>query len=951
MSVAVNGLRWTPILGAAAAVLFGIAVLTGYAAGLGPLLPFRPFRPPTQPLVAVMLGLLGMSLVSNRLGRPRLQYAAAAPVALLAAAVLVEYGLGVSLGIDTLLFRDALVRPARVFPGRPEPIAATTLLLLAGLLLPAGRRETRSHPARAAAAAGALALPCIPLVGHVFGVTQLYALTVGVATSLPSAVVHLLLAAGVVAAAEEPAARRLLAGTDPATVALRRVLPLAVLLPLLFGAASILASRAGIYQTHPGLTGHVALFIAISIAIAFWSARIVRQAHAARRAAYRAYAELALRERLVAAETAAGHALRESERRMRQLLDVMSHAPIFARGLDGRIRFWSAGAERLYGWTTAQAVGAIAHDLLRTDYPILPREAEAALLEAGEWRAELTRRARDGTTVRVASHWMLHRDEAGRPDAVIELDRDVTEQKRAEEALRRSEARTRALVAATARVVWTASPDGKRPANATQWEEFTGQSAAEAAWEGWFGAVHPEDREGAERAWAEAVGARRALVTQHRLRRRDGEYRHMELRAVPVLDEHGGIREWVGAYTDITERLRAEEELSQARRLQAVGTLAGGVAHEVNNQLMAVLGFGEFVLNELGAEHPQAQDVRIMIRAASRASEVAQQLLTFSRRQVNQVKLLDVHAAMAALAPVLERLLGADKSLVVLPGRARRQVRADPTQLDQVLINLAANARDAMGTGGRLTIGTDEVTLDPGYARAHGVDHLVPGPYVRITVSDTGCGMDRETLAKIFEPFFTTKPVGAGTGLGLSTVYGIVKQHEGFIWAYSEPGLGTTMKVYLPAAAGGAEPEPPPDGAGRPREPLEHALVLVVEDEPEVRQLVRRSLEAAGLTVLEAADGRKALELIADQPEKPGLVVTDVIMPGLTGRELSEALARMRPGLPVLFMSGYTGEDVLARSLLPRSAQFIQKPFAPEELVTRVRAILSSTVGPAVLRP
>ena len=278
----------------------------------------------------------------------------------------------------------------------------------------------------------------------------------------------------------------------------------------------------------------------------------------------------------------------------------------------------------------------------------------------------------------------------------------------------------------------------------------------------------------------------------------------MEVRAVPVIDEHGTVREWVGAHADITDRVKAQEQLGQAQKLQAVGTLAGGVAHEVNNQLMAVLGFGDFVLKELGPNHPQTPDVDEMIRGATRAARVAQQLLTFSRRQVNQTRVMDLHGAVMALVPVLERLLGADKTLVVLPRRSRREVLADPTHVDQVLINLAANARDAMSTGGRLTIGTDDVVLDEAYAAAHAVNRLEPGPYVRLTVSDTGCGMDAATAAKIFEPFFTTKPVGAGTGLGLSTVYGIVKQHDGFIWAYSEPGIGTVMKIYLPAASADA---------------------------------------------------------------------------------------------------------------------------------------------------
>ncbi len=387
---------------------------------------------------------------------------------------------------------------------------------------------------------------------------------------------------------------------------------------------------------------------------------------------------------------------------------------------------------------------------------------------------------------------------------MIEVDDDVTEQRRAEGAVRTSESRYRALVAASARIVWTTSADGREPGDMSQWVEFTGQSTYEAGGGGWIRLLMPEDQAEAARVWGEALRERTPLVTQHRLLRRDGQYRHMEFRAVPVLDELGKVREWVGSHTDVTDRVKAEEQLAQAQKLQAVGTLAGGVAHEVNNQLMAVLGFGDFVVKELGTDHPQTKDVEEMIRAAMRAAQIAQQLLTFSRRQVNQARRLSVHDSVATLAPVLERILGADKSLLLQPTRSQSQIMADPTQIDQVLINLAANARDAMGTSGRLTIATDEVTLDESYGRAHGVKHVIPGPYVRLTVSDTGCGMDRATLAKVFEPFFTTKPVGSGTGLGLSTVYGIVKQHDGFVWAYSELGLGTVIKLYFPVATAAA---------------------------------------------------------------------------------------------------------------------------------------------------
>jgi PAS domain S-box-containing protein len=939
--------RWVgrlPTIAGGVTAFLGVAAVEAYIFGIGPLIFAKPFLPPTVPLTALMFVLTGGSLLALKANLPRHQLAAAASTVLIAALVLAEYLIWRDLGLDTLLFPDDVGLFPSAFPGRPAPISTACFLLL-GLALVLTREDWHREHRRLHLSALMVAaiLPLVAIVGHLLGVPELYAFAPGVGTSLVTALVLLLAAAGVAAATHQPAILELLVGGDPGTILLRRLLPVAVVIPLLFTAGSLQALRLGLYQKHVVLAVFVAVFIGLSLAAAFRVAAEVRRADIERRAAEWAEAEKALSERLLLAEQATGAALRESVRQTRELLEILSHAPVLARGPDGRIQFWSAGAQRLYGWDEQEAVGADAFKLLRTELPVPADEAAAALLDKGEWHAELSRRSRTGARIQVASHWILHRDQEGRPGAVIEVDNDVTEQKHAEEALRRGEARYRALVAAAAQIVWTASADGRRPIDTTQWEAFTGQTGSEAAWGGWFEAIHPDDRAEAIRAWGDAVAQRQPLAAEHRLRRRDGEYRSMEVRAVPVLDDQGRIREWVGAHTDITDRVQAEEQLSQAQRLQAVGTLAGGVAHEVNNQLMAVLGFGEFVLGALGQEHPQAGDVREMVGAATRAARVAQQLLTFSRRQVKQTQLLDLHAAMTALVPVLERLLGADKILVLRPNRSRRRVLADATQIDQVLINLAANARDAMRTGGRLTLGTDDVVLGEEYAEAHGVRRLVPGPYVRVTVSDTGTGMSKETLAKIFEPFYTTKPVGAGTGLGLSTVYGIVKQHDGFIWPYSEPGVGTTMKIYLPAApkdasvAGEVEGEP----VAEPSPDFESALVLVVEDEPAIRELVRRTLEGAGLVVIEAENGRQALDIFALGGEPPKLVLSDVIMPVLNGRELSDALADTHPNLPILFMSGYTGEDVLARSLLPETAPFIQKPFAPEELLSRVRRMLA----------
>ena len=937
-------LRWLPLVSGLATALLGLAAVEAYVFGSGPDVTSPLLLPQTVPLVAVMFVLAGASLLSLLARLHRHQAIAAGLVILISTLVLLEYLVWWDLGLDRLLFADDLQRIPSAFPGRPAPITTASFLLIGlSLLLAVNERHLQHRRAHVASLIAAGGLPLFAIVGHVAGLPELYQLAPGVGLSLADAVLLVLLAIGVVAATHQSTLSELIAGRDPGTILLRRLLPVAVMVPMFFAAGSLLALRLGFYQKHVALALFIATFVGLSLVAAFRVASVVRRADGERRAAERAVTERALGERLLEAEQAAGAALRQSVQQTRELLEILNHAPVLARSLDGRIQFWSAGAHRLYGWEQRDAIGANVMRLLHTELPAPAEEVSAALLAQGEWHGELARRSRGGFRVQVASHWILHRDADGRPGAVIEVDNDLTVQKHAEEALRRGEARYRALVAAASQIVWTASADGRRPIDTSQWEAFTGQSGTEATWGGWFEAIHPDDREEAIRAWGEAVAGRRPLATEHRLRRRDGEYRSMEVRAVPVLDDHGRIREWVGAHTDITDRLHAEEQLSQVQRLQAVGTLAGGVAHEVNNQLMAVLGFGEFVLDALGANHPQAGDVREMVGAATRAARVAQQLLTFSRRQVKQTQLLDLHDAVTALVPVLERLLGADKSLVVLPRRSRCRVLADPTQIDQVLINLAANARDAMRTGGRLSIGVQDLVLDTAYAEAHRVSHLVPGPYVRIEVTDDGSGMSKETLAKIFEPFYTTKPVGAGTGLGLSTVYGIVKQHEGFIWPYSELGVGTTLKVYLPGAPSEAEFPHAPDRqpVAAPQSVLEQGLVMVVEDEVAIRGLVRRTLEGAGLVVIEAENGRQALDIFALGGEPPRLVLTDVIMPELNGRELSDALADLFPQLPILFMSGYTGDEVLARSLLPDTAPFIQKPFAPDELLARVRGMLA----------
>jgi len=390
----------------------------------------------------------------------------------------------------------------------------------------------------------------------------------------------------------------------------------------------------------------------------------------------------------------------------------------------------------------------------------------------------------------------------------------------------------------------------------------------------------------------------------------------------------------------LEELERTQDQLVQAQKMEAIGRLAGGVAHDFNNLLTAIIGYSEFLLASFDHGDPRRKDVEEIKKAADQAAALTRQLLAFSRKQVLQLQVLDLNAIISNMEKMLRRLIGEDIELVTVLDPALGRVKADPGQIEQVLMNLAVNARDAMPQGGKLTIETMNAYLDEDYARRH-VD-VQPGPYVMLAVSDTGVGMDAGTQAHLFEPFFTTKQVGQGTGLGLSTVYGIVKQSNGHIWVYSEPGHGTTFKIYLPMVEEVVElAEERTPVAAISQTGVE--AVLLVEDNDDVRDLARRVLLQHGYSVLEARDGEEAL-LICERHEGPvHLLVTDVVMPGgLSGRQLAERLAALYPGMKVLYMSGYTDNAIVHHGVLGPGMAFLQKPFSPDVLVCKVREVLDT---------
>jgi len=533
--------------------------------------------------------------------------------------------------------------------------------------------------------------------------------------------------------------------------------------------------------------------------------------------------------------------------------------------------------------------------------------------------------------------------EVPRPDAARDAEQvALTGQGTAEQTLRQLQERYRSLAEASAQVVWIADRAGLVLEDMPDWRRLTGQQPHEIRGGGWIDAVHPDDRGRFCDAFDEAQRTVTPFELEHRLRLADGSYRHFLTRGVPVLAEDGRLREWVGTCADITERRRLEEQLVQVQKMEAVGRLAGGIAHDFNNLLAVVTGYAELSLKATDPEdrrHPQLLEI---LRAGERGCSLTRQLLLFSRGQVVTPRQLLLNEVVLDMETMLRRLIGEDVELRTVVSPELPPILADRGHLEQILLNLAVNARDAMPHGGTLLIETGCVELTDAQVK-QSVIRAAPGPHVMLGVTDTGDGMDAETLAHIFEPFYSTKGPGAGTGLGLATVYGIMEQSGGAMHVYSEPGWGASFKLYWPPTS---PAECPPDEAGgRPmRSGAER--VLLVEDEPWVRQLVRDVLELNGYTVLAASSGQEALEISRGDPRPIDVLLTDVVMPGMSGRALAETIRASRPKVRTIFISGYTDDAVLRRGVSTRDATYLQKPFTPVELTRKLQEVLATADQP-----
>ena len=543
---------------------------------------------------------------------------------------------------------------------------------------------------------------------------------------------------------------------------------------------------------------------------------------------------------------------------------------------------------------------------------------------------------KDARVVWAALDVVVVRDDAGDPSYLIAQMVDISERKHAEQMLRESESRYRSLSLTAPVGIFQSDVEARVTyANPRVLQIFEIEEQAGLG-HGWLVRVHPDDVAAVMSGWLAALGAGEEFEHEYRLKLPGGAIRWVRCRAAPVQVIDGVTTGTVGTVEDITERKTLEAQLRQAQKMEAVGQLAGGVAHDFNNLLTVINVHAELALESAQSNECLKTDLSEISRAAGRAAALTRQLLAFSRKQVLQPQLLDLHDVIASVGPMLSRLIGEDIEVITRVARDVGYVRADPGQLEQVLVNLAVNARDAMPGGGTLVLEASNTDLCADRARPH--EDVPAGRYVRLEVRDTGCGITPADRERLFEPFFTTKPVGQGTGLGLPTVYGIVKQSGGHIWVESEVGRGSTFTICLPRIAEAGNPAsvavrtfPGPRGA---------ETVLVAEDEDAVRRLTRRILERQGYQVLEARDGRHAVELATRHAGPIDLLLTDMVMPEMNGRALAEQLCLLRPSLRVLYMSGYTDDDIVRRGMLGPRTGFLEKPFTPDMLARAIRVAL-----------
>lgn len=928
--------------GGAAVAGIGLLVLAGWAFGIDAL------RGPIPGLITMKantaLGFLLMGLALWNLhrecgARSRWAGRVGISVALVIGVLsLGQYLLDRNLGIDELLFDDPVDAAMTVDPGRLAPQTALNFVLLgtALLMIDAGSRRRIWLYQSFALAAGAVSL--FAVLGYVYGADRLSTVAAFSPMAVHTAIACLVLSAGVLFARPAGGFVRTAVSDSPGGVMVRRLVPgMLIALPVL-GWLRLLGEQAGLYGGETGVALMVIAFVACFAVFTLAAARLLNRAEERRR-------QIDLEHRRLAA------------------IVESSDDAILSKSRDGIITTWNRGAERVYGYSAEEAVGRPITLLVPE-----PREGEeqeilSHILAGGRIdHYETQRRHKDGRILDVALTVSPVIDAVGDIVGASVIARDITEGKRAEERRRaeeRAEAedrlqRSELRLAESQELAQIGSWDWDIPSDEVVWSDEcfrihdqTPETFA-PTYEGWLGLVHEDDRAHARSVVEAAFESREPFSFPYKVVLPDGEVRTIQARGQVVVGAGGAPERMIGTAQDVTERIRAqiraerlEARLHQSERLESVGQLAGGIAHDFNNLLAVILNYASFVTEELGDDHPARADVEEIRRAADRAAALTQQLLIFSRRERVKAEVLDLNEVVADTEKLLRRTLGEHIELVTAFAPDLSPIEADRGQLEQVLVNLAVNARDAMPDGGSLAVETSNAELAEELVTAG--PPVPAGRYARITVTDTGSGMTPDVAQRVFEPFYTTKPKGSGTGLGLATVYGIVAQAGGHIDLYTEPGLGTAFKIYLPATESSVAS--PAESRGFEARRGRGETVLLVEDEPAVRRLTSRILSRHGYAVIEAEDPAEGLATFQSHEGELDLLLTDVVMPKMSGAELAERIKASQPNLATLYMSGYTDDFVARQGVVTDGVLLLEKPFSSEQLLAAVEAALESRVS------
>ena len=669
----------------------------------------------------------------------------------------------------------------------------------------------------------------------------------------------------------------------------------------------------------------LAVTFASQLAVAYDNARLYTEA----------------RDHCAALETEASHRKRAEEAQSR-LAGILEATPDFVATFDQRgerALYMNEAGRRMIGAESVDLAAMRISDFMPGwAYDLVRKEGIPTAIRSGAWSGETALRDGLGRGIPVSQVILAHKTSSGSVEYLSTVARDISDRKRAEESLREAEEKYRGIFENALEGIFQSTLSGDFITANPAMARILGYDSPFELLESTRDKEHQLHVEPERRAEMMHLLELNGKVDgiEITLYRRDGSKILVSESARAIRSINGSVLYYQGIIEDISERKDLEQQLLQAQKMEAVGRLAGGVAHDFNNLLTAIIGYGQLSLANVAVDDPTHTNIQEIIAAGERAASLTRQLLTFSRKQVLQPAIVDLNRIISETRRMLQRLIGENINIVNLTDPLLGSVKADPGQIEQVILNLAINARDAMPNGGKLTIETHNAEVDEAYACSH--PGVAPGPYVVLTVTDTGCGMNADVKSHIFEPFFTTKEAGKGTGLGLSTVYGIVKQSSGDVVVFSEPGLGTSFKIYLPRLADSSVPEVQSredDSIARGSE-----IILLTEDEQIVREVASHVLRELGYCVLETSGGEEALAVAGQYIGRIDLLLTDVVMPGMSGNELASRIKAIRPDTKVLFCSGYTDDAIVHLGVLDRTIAFLQKPFAPSSLARKVREVL-----------